>query len=306
MNNKKIIYGQEVSIQELVSSVVKAKWIIAIFAFLGGAVSVAVALKLPDFYRSDVLLSPIQENQTSGLDGQFGGLASLAGINLAQGNERSKLALEILKSKQFAKSFVDKHNILPELMAVKAWDRESNKFIYDEDKYKSTSGEWFRNGNEFLGPTPTISEIHETFKSMISFDEVGDSGLIKISFTHYSPEIAKAWLELIVVDINNWLKNRDIEEAQRSIKFLNQQIQQSKVAEIKNMLFNLIEEQMKTIMLAETRDEYVFKVIDPAIIADVKFKPKRSLIVILGVFIGTFLAIMAIIIRRLFRNEKYI
>ena len=80
----------------------------------------------------------------------------------------------------------------------------------------------------------------------------------------------------------------------------------NKVAEIKNMLFNLIEEQMKTVMLAETRDEYVFKVIDPAIVADVKFKPKRSLIVVLGVFVGMFLAIMAIIIRRLFRNEKYI
>lgn len=306
MNDKNTIYGQEVSIQQLVAAVIKAKWIIAIFAFVGGAISIAVALNLPNFYRSDVLLSPIQDSQTSGLDGQFGGLASLAGINLAQGNERSKLALEILKSKQFAKKFIDKHNILPELMAVKSWDRESNKFIYNEDKYSSASGEWFRKGNEFLGPQPTISEIHEAFISMISFDEVGDAGLIKISFTHYSPYIAKTWLELIVLDINSWLKNRDIAEAERSIKFLKQQIQQAKVAEIKNMLFNLIEEQMKTVMLAETRDEYVFKVIDPAIVADVKFKPKRSLIVVLGVFVGMFLAIMAIIIRRLFRNEKYI
>lgn len=306
MNDKNTIYGQEVSIQQLVAAVIKAKWIIAIFALVGGAISIAVALNLPNFYRSDVLLSPIQDSQASGLDGQFGGLASLAGINLAQGNERSKLALEILKSKQFAKKFIDKHNILPELMAVKAWDREGNKFIYNEDKYNSVSGEWFRKGNEFLGPKPTISEIHEAFISMISFDEVGDAGLIKVSVTHYSPYIAKTWLELIVLDINSWLKNRDIAEAERSIKFLKQQIQQAKVAEIKNMLFNLIEEQMKTVMLAETRDEYVFKVIDPAIVADVKFKPKRSLIVVLGVFVGMFLGIMAIIIRRLFRNEKYI
>lgn len=306
MNDKNTIYGQEVSIQQLVAAVIKAKWIIAIFALVGGAISMAVALNLPNFYRSDVLLSPIQDSQASGLDGQFGGLASLAGINLAQGNERSKLALEILKSKQFAKKFIDKHNILPELMAVKAWDREGNKFIYNEDKYNSVSGEWFRKGNEFLGPKPTISEIHEAFISMISFDEVGDAGLIKVSVTHYSPYIAKTWLELIVLDINSWLKNRDIAEAERSIKFLKQQIQQAKVAEIKNMLFNLIEEQMKTVMLAETRDEYVFKVIDPAIVADVKFKPKRSLIVVLGVFVGMFLGIMAIIIRRLFRNEKYI
>lgn len=306
MNEKQNIYEQKLSIQEIVAAVIKAKWMVVILAIFGGVVSAIIAINLPDSYRSDVLLSPVEEGQTSGLDSQLGGLASLAGINLNQGDDRSKLALEILKSKHFINNFVDKHNILPELMAVKAWDRESDTFIYDENKYKSTTGEWFRKGNEFLGPKPTISEIHETFMSMISIDEVKDADFIKISFTHYSPEIAKVWLELIVIDINNWIKNNDIEEANRSIKFLEQQIKQAKVAEVKKMLFDLVEEQMKKIMLAETRDEYVFKVIDPPTTADVKYKPMRLLIVILGVFVGIFLAIMAIIIKRLFKDEGYV
>lgn len=300
------INNQEVSIYELVVAVLKAKWVVAVSAILSCTISIALAINLPNYYRSEVLLSPVQESETPGLDGQLGGLASLAGFNLSQGNERTKLALEILKSKQFINKLVTEHNLLPKLMAVKAWVRESDSFVFDEEKYNSQTGKWHRKSNEYLGPEPTVSEIHEAFMSELNIDEDSDSGFIKISFTHQSPNIAKAWLELIVVEVNNTLKRRDIAEANRSIVFLTQQINQAQVAEIKSMLFNLVEEQMKKIMLAESRDEYVLKVIDPAIVADVKFKPKRSLIVVLGTFTGGFLAVIAIVLRRLFRNNNHV
>ncbi|MBE0459369.1 MAG: Wzz/FepE/Etk N-terminal domain-containing protein [Pseudoalteromonas prydzensis] len=306
MNENKNTSIQEISMHELVTAVFKAKWIVIICAIVCGAISVAVAINLPNYYRSEVLLSPVQESQTSGLDGQLGGLASLAGFNLAQDNDRSKLALEVLRSKQFINMLVKKHTILPELMAVKEWVRETDTLIYDEEKFNKQTGEWFRKGNEYLGPEPTITEIHEAFMSAMNIDDDNDSGFVKISFTHQSPEIAQAWLELIVIEINTSLKKRDIAEATRSIEFLKQQIDQAKVAEIQTMLFNLVEEQMKKIMLAETRDEYVFKVIDPPLVADIKFKPKRSLIVVLGVFTGVFLAIIGVILRRLFKDEEHV
>jgi ribosomal protein S3AE len=82
------------------------------------------------------------------------------------------------------------------------------------------------------------------------------------------------------------MKDRDVAEAMRSTKFLNQQIEQTNVADIRIMLYKLIEEQAETIMFAEVRDEYVFKTIYPALVQEEKAKPKRELIVVLGIMLA--------------------
>ncbi len=55
-------------------------------------------------------------------------------------------------------------------------------------------------------------------------------------------------------------------------------------------------------MVASTREEYAFKVIDPAIPPEKKIKPKRSLIVILGFILGAMVIPMAGIFTAFFRR----
>ena len=59
----------------------------------------------------------------------------------------------------------------------------------------------------------------------------------------------------------------------------------------------MIEEQAKVIMLAEVREEYVFKTIDPAIIPELKFKPKRALVCLLITFLGGVLSVLIVLVR---------
>ena len=51
--------------------------------------------------------------------------------------------------------------------------------------------------------------------------------------------------------------------SKKSTEFLQQQLERTEIADIREVLYRLIEEQTKTIMFAEVRKEYVFKVIDP-------------------------------------------
>ncbi|MFV7714303.1 GNVR domain-containing protein, partial [Shewanella algae] len=69
------------------------------------------------------------------------------------------------------------------------------------------------------------------------------------------------------------------------------------IADIRTILYKLIEDQAKTIMFAEVRDEYVFKTIDPAFIPEEKAKPNRALICILGTMLGGMLSVMVVLIR---------
>jgi LPS O-antigen subunit length determinant protein (WzzB/FepE family) len=63
------------------------------------------------------------------------------------------------------------------------------------------------------------------------------------------------------------------------------------------MLFSLIEEQTKTLMLANVREEYVFKTVDPAVVPERKSKPMRVFIVILTALLSGFFMSMIVVVR---------
>lgn len=66
---------------------------------------------------------------------------------------------------------------------------------------------------------------------------------------------------------------------------------------MQTVFYQLIEEQTKTIMLAEVSKEYVLKTIDPANAPEEKAKPKRALIVVLGTMLGGILSVLIVLIR---------
>jgi LPS O-antigen subunit length determinant protein (WzzB/FepE family) len=100
------------------------------------------------------------------------------------------------------------------------------------------------------------------------------------------------------------MKQRDVLEAIKSTDFLTQQLEQTKIADIRAVLYKLVEEQTKTIMFAKVRDEYVFKTIDAALVPEEKFKPKRALICVLGLLLGGMLSVMIVLIRHFVGNSK--
>lgn len=123
------------------------------------------------------------------------------------------------------------------------------------------------------------------------------SGIVKVGVEHFSPKLAKDWADKIVRTINEEMRSRELIEAERSISYLNAQISKTNLADVRTMLFSLIEEQTKTLMLANVRSEYVFQTIDPAVIAETKSKPSRALIVILISFLGAMLSSFIVLTR---------
>ena len=296
------IADDEIDLKELFAAIWAGKWLITGITTIFAIGSVLVALWLPNIYKSEALLSPVTEKQGGGLSalaGQFGGLASLAGINLGSGasGDKSQLAIEILKSREFTSNFIQKHHILPDLMAVEKWDRNDNKVIYDPELYDATTQKWVREVKLPKKPEPSMQEAYKEFAKILNVATAKDSGMVTISIEHQSPFVAQQWVKWLVADINAEMKKRDVNEAHKSIAFLEQQLRKTKVADIRSMLFNLVEEQTKTIMFSKVRDEYVFKTIDPALVPEEKAKPKRALICILGTLLGGMLGVGIVLVR---------
>lgn len=100
------------------------------------------------------------------------------------------------------------------------------------------------------------------------------------------PEQAASWVNELVVRLNNHEKQLAIKETEQSLAYLKEQLPKTSVMEVQQAIYRLIEAQTKKIMLANVRDQFVFKVIDPAVVPEKRVKPNRKLIVFLGAMSG--------------------
>ncbi|QSX36045.1 Wzz/FepE/Etk N-terminal domain-containing protein [Shewanella sedimentimangrovi] len=301
--------SDEIDLRELFSVIWQGKWLIIAITVVFAVGSAIFAINQPNIYKSEALLAPVSADANNGglaaLASQFGGLASMAGVNLGGGvgTDKTKLAIEVLKSRQFLGEFIERHQILPQLMAVDKWHMSDNRLSFDPKLYNSETKTWVRKVKPPFKPVPSSQESHKEFLKILAVSRDKETGMVKLAMEHQSPFIAKQWLDWLVADINRVMKERDVAEAMRSTEFLKKQIELTNVADIRAILYKLVEEQAKTIMFAEVRDEYVFKTLDPALVPEEKAKPKRALICVLGTMFGGFLAGIIVLIRHFVRKE---
>ncbi|WP_169902743.1 Wzz/FepE/Etk N-terminal domain-containing protein [Paraferrimonas sedimenticola] len=283
---------------------------LALAGFITGfsAIALAIALWLPNVYRSEALLLPTESQQNSGLGAlasQFGGLASMAGLGaLGDGADKSEQALEILKSRQFFARVMDKEDMRPALLAEPRWQPHSDQLDFDDSLYDASSSEWVRDVSWPQQTIPTLQESHKEFLEVLRINKDLNSGFVRIGIDHVSPIVAQRWVQLLVSELNDYLKLRDIKEANKSIAFLNEQIEKTNVAEVRSVLFQMVEEHYKTLVLAEARDEYVFRVVDAPVVSERKVKPMRAVICIAGSLIGLFIGLIWMALFRMPSKEQ--
>jgi uncharacterized protein involved in exopolysaccharide biosynthesis len=300
----------EIDLAELWRAIWAGKFTIIIISLIFAVASVLFALSKPDIYKASAILAPASSEGGAGglgaMAGQLGGLASMAGINLGGGGgvDKTALALEVLKSRSFIETFILKHDLLVPLIASKKWDMITNTLILDPKLYDKNANKWIREVSAPQKTIPSSWEAYEEFSKLLTIDQDPTTLMINIDIEFYSPTLAKQWLTLLIRDINEVIRGQDQIEAKASIDYLTSQLSNIKVATMETVFYQLIEEQTKNMMLTMVKKEYIFKTIDPAQVPDTKAKPKRALIVVLGVLLGGFLSIIFVLIRSYTRTSS--
>lgn len=280
-----------INLRELFFALWQGKWWLISITLAGAVFAVLYALSLPNIYRSEILLSPVTSSIQGSQLGQLGGVAALAGINLnSGGNNKATLALEILQSREFIGNFIEKHNLYVPLFAVESWNVQDNSFNYNSGDYDVETDTWLREVKPPRHAKPSVQEAYKEFMLSLQVQERKDSGTVIVAVEHYSPYLAQRWVTELIAELNNKMKLLDMDEASRSLHYLEQKLKNTQVAELREALYQLIEEQTKTLMLAEVSEQYVFKVVDPAIVSEIQHKPRRAL---LCVVITLFFALLS-------------
>jgi LPS O-antigen subunit length determinant protein (WzzB/FepE family) len=293
-------YDDEIDLRELFGVLwgnkIKIIGITAVFA----VVSVIYALSVPNQYKASALLAPAQQQSggLSGALGQLGGLASLAGVSIGGGeSSEAQVAQEIMKSWSFIEGFIADNDLAVEVYAAEGWSRESNQLKFDNDVYAVKTKTWLVENDNIgrLGP-PTSWQLFEKFSEMLAVSEDKKSGLISISIEYYSPQIAKQWLDLYILSINKHMQARQVVKVSNNIEYLEAQIEKTSITEMQEVFYTIIEEQIKSQMLAEASPDYAFVAVSPSMVPEKKSQPKRALICILGTLLGGILSVLTVLV----------
>ncbi|GAA3910633.1 Wzz/FepE/Etk N-terminal domain-containing protein [Litoribacillus peritrichatus] len=300
--------SDEIDLIELFHAIWSQKLKVIFITVIFAVCSVLYALSKPDLYKSEALLAPAESSSNGGggasLAGQFGGLASIAGVDLGAGSSgKTEEAIAILKSREFITQFVRDNDLLIPLFALRPV-RFSKEVLLDPEIYNEEKNEWVREEKPPYTKEPTDWEIYKKFSGILSVERDKVTGMLTISVEWYIPEQTQNWVTLLVEKINHHLKMRDVDEAKKSIQFIRQKIQEVSLVDMQAIFYGLIEAHGKTIMLAEVRDEYAFRTIDPAVIPLEKSEPKRALICIVGTLLGGMLGVLWVLVSCFFAKRR--
>jgi uncharacterized protein involved in exopolysaccharide biosynthesis len=300
-------YDDEIDLRELFGALWagsrKIIAITAVFAF----VSVIYALSLSDQYKATVLLAPAQSDSSdlSGALGQLGGLASLAGVSIGGGDSsEAQMAQEIMKSWSFIDVFIAENNISVEVYAAEGWSRGSNELQIDDDIYDAETKTWLvENDNTGEVGPPSSWVLFQAFSERLVVSENKKSGLVSVSIEYYSPQIAKQWLDMYVAAINAHMQQRQMEKVTNNINYLQAQIENTSIAEMREVFYTIIAEQTKNKMLAEASPDYAFVAVSPSMVPEEKSQPQRAFICILGTLLGGMLSVMLVLVMHYARKS---
>ena len=273
----------ELSLIDLWMIVWKRKWLWLTFGPLAGVIGIYIALTSTEIYRSEVLLAPAGDEETGGglaaLAGQFGGLASMAGINIGGGSDTAT-AIATLKSRQFLLPYLLEHDLFTTLFHDE-WNAETKEWT-GTNKRRDESGK------------PTNYELFERFtEDVLSVSEDKKTGLVTLGIEWEDPDLCANWASELPVRLNDHLREKAKAETEKNLAYLEEQLKNTQLIEIRESLFGLVESQTQNAMLANAKEEYAFRIIDPAYVPEERIRPQRALIVLasgmLGGFFGIFL-----------------
>jgi uncharacterized protein involved in exopolysaccharide biosynthesis len=209
----------------------------------------------------------------------LGGLASLAGIHLG-GSAGSAESIALLSSRKLQKEFIEQKQLLPTLFP-EAWDKGN--------------GSWRSND---VSKQPDIRDAVDFFAKEVSKISVdGSTGFVTLSIDWTDPQLAADWCMEIVERANEAKRQRDIQEQHDKLTYLGEQLAAANLIELREAIARVMEDQISAMTMAQSQAEYAFRILDPAVTPKKPVWPQRTLILIAGIALGTFVGLFLVAVR---------
>jgi len=244
------------------------KLLVLISCAICGIGAAVLALTMTPIYRAEVSVTAVRPANAAGSASAIASqLSGLAGLNLGQASAEVQTAEAVLQSRRLVEEFIKRNSLESQLSR--------------NQKSK-----------------PTLWMAVKLFQEkVLTIHKDAHRGVTVIAIEWTDPVTAARWANGFVELANDILRMRALNESSRNIAYVRDQLGKTDAVEIRHVMYDIIETEMKTLMLANGRMEYAFQVVDPAVPPELRARPKRTLIVAIGVLLGLIIGVVVALLR---------
>jgi hypothetical protein len=274
--------GDEIDVLRVYARALHPWWksILISMLVVSGITGAVSKFYLTKWYKASAILRPVSQAAVQGqLMGLMGAIGSSSGTGLggllgASGGTDADEYVGILKSFNFTRGLVRRHNLLP---------------IFFPSENVSTA--------EFDSSRHLQWKLYKEMKGRFTCENEIKTGNIALDYEDTDPAQAQTVLGYVVDDLRELVRNKQIHEATAAVESLKDEAKRSSDPMIESALYQLIATQIQREKMAEVQADFAFTVIEPSAASDIKVWPSTTLFCLLAAFATFAMAAIYILFR---------
>lgn len=301
-NTPEYLQEDEIDLRELWATIMKHGREIIKFSAVITILALIYALSIPNSYKSHTLLTP-QEQSKPALGGGLAALAGMAGVSLGGGSADASTSLEvILKDYNFNKAVIKKHDLVKRISS----DNQEKNMVFAfgfGGIYRLFSS---KNNDKNSSENENIFLVYEALQSILSLSSDKKTGLITLSATAQDRFLAKELVDIYLMELTSHLKQMEIKEVLKKIKFYKQELVVTNDIQLKTQISGLLSSLVQKKVLSSSNEFYVVsQMIEPRVAhVTEKTKPKRSLILVLAVIMSLMIGVFGAFFKEFLNKNR--
>ena len=303
----------EIDLLELARVIWNSRKLIIAIVVLFTMFTAVASLFMTNIYTAKAILKPVttrEGGRFAALATQFGGMANLAGIAMPGAASSSEL-VNLLESNILKKKIIERYHLLP-ILFPKKWDAEKKQ--WKDPKAGGISLNPLALIKKLLPAKPGDNKkdagVPDTWDGIRALNRIVNvnynlkEDIITISVNFRDPQMAAAIADYFIITLTEHMSSEAKRIATINKEYLEKQLRETNDSLVQQKIYNLIAEKIETMMMAEVKEGFSFKVLDPPMAPDMKSKPKRALMVVVAFMVSLFLSVFIVFFREYLKKIR--
>jgi len=244
--------SDDINLLDYIHVLTRHKKLIVITVVIAVAATAVISFFSPRIYEAKAIIMPVAQQQ------EQNGMSAVAlqfGITANQASNVSEL-VSLLQSNILMERVIMKNNFVPVFFGEEAKGKNADEQIWDGIRYLKDS----------------IYKVRDNKRE----------GIIELSAQYRDPQVSAGILTAILAELTDYMSSEAKRVADTNKKYLESLIDKNSDPLIKQKIYALIARQIEISMMAEVKENFAFKVLDPPKIPDRKIRPDITLNILLS------------------------
>ncbi len=268
-------FDDEINLLDYIRILYKYKILISSIIIVSVITTVITSLLAIEIYQSTAAIIPASPQQERS---ELSALASRFGVSRAPATSTTEL-VRLLNSTILMEMVIKKHNLL--------------KLFFKDNKDVKAMPENIR---EWEGI--------EKLKNIFKVNQVQNTGIIEIAVEYKDPKTSTDLINYILDELTDYMSSEAKRVADTNKNYLESLIDKNADPLIRQKIYSLIAQQIEISMMAEVKENFAFKVLDPPKIPVYRIRPERTKSVIFAFIISSLIGIALAFIIEYWKNMK--